>query len=127
MGEQGPSIPARSFEDVVAWQKAHAFVLTVYALTKAFPGDELFGLTSQLRRAAVSVAANIAEGFARQSDAEKLRFLNVAQGSLEECRYYLILCRDVGYGDPAEARGSLEEASRVLAGYVGAIRRRLGA
>jgi four helix bundle protein len=114
--------PAQSFEDLVAWQKAHEFVLGVYALTKTFPNHELFGLTSQLRRAAVSVPANIAEGFKKRGERDKMRLLNIAQGSLEECRYYLILCRDLGYADPAPLVAQLGEVSRLLAAYLSAIR-----
>jgi four helix bundle protein len=80
--------PARTFRDLSIWQKAHQFVLCVYRETARFPRDERFGLTSQLRRSAVSIAANIAEGFVKRSVAEKLRFLNIAQGSLEESRYF---------------------------------------
>ena len=87
----------RSFEDIMAWQKAHSFVLAVYKETKDFPEDERFGLTSQFRRAAVSIAANIAEGYKKLSKADKLRFFNISQGSLEECRYYCMLSRDLGY------------------------------
>ena len=87
----------RSFEDIMAWQKAHSFVLAVYKETEDFPEDERFGLTSQFRRAAVSIAANIAEGYKKLSKADKLRFFNISQGSLEECRYYCILSRDLGY------------------------------
>lgn len=87
--------PSRSFKDLMVWQKAHQFVLLVYQLSNDFPKSEVYGLTSQLRRAAVSIAANIAEGFKKRSLADKLRFLNIAQGSLEECRYYLILVKDL--------------------------------
>ena len=73
----------------------------VYAVTKLFPEDELYGLTSQFRRAAVSIAANICEGYRKLSRADKLRFLNIAQGSLEECRYYIILSHDIEYMDHA--------------------------
>jgi len=114
-------IAARSFEDLVVWQKAHEFVLAVYALTEAFPKQEMFGLTSQLRRAAVSIPANIAEGFKKRSKADKARFMNIAQGSVEECRYYLILCRDLKYADPTALRTQLEEVSRLLEGYTSAI------
>ncbi|MBI5772864.1 MAG: four helix bundle protein, partial [Verrucomicrobia bacterium] len=88
--------PARSFRDLVVWQKAHQFVLAIYRLTKGFPADERFGLTSQIRRAAVSVAANVSEGFAKRGKADKARFFNIAQGSLEEVHYYLILGNDLG-------------------------------
>ena len=85
------------FENIVAWQKAHAFVLLVYQQTSNFPKEELFALTSQFRRAAVSVEANVAEGSKKVSRADKLRFLNISEGSLEECRDYLLLARDLGY------------------------------
>lgn len=90
---------SRTFKDLDCWQKAHEFVLAVYRVTKQFPEDERYGLTSQFRRAAVSIAANIAEGYKKLSKADKLRFFNIAQGSLEECRYYLILSRDIEYID----------------------------
>jgi len=73
--------PARKFEDLVVWQKAHQFVLAVYRLTHAFPRSEIYGLSSQFRRAAVSIAANISEGFRKRGHADKVRFLNIAQGS----------------------------------------------
>ncbi len=85
------------FQRVIAWQKAHEFVLLVYKISKHFPEDERFGLTSQLRRAAVSIEANIAEGYREIGKADKLRFLNIAQGSLEECRDYRILAKDLNY------------------------------
>lgn len=90
---------AQKFEDVEIWKKSHAFVLKIYRLTENFPKHELFGLTSQLRRAAVSVPANFAEGFKKIGKPDKLRFYNIAQGSLEECRYYLILTQDLNYGE----------------------------
>lgn len=88
-----PSImkPSKSFKDLIVWQKAHQFVLGVYRYTKHFPKDERFGLTAQFRDAAVSIAANIAEGFPKRTIPDKIRIMNIAQGSLEECRYYLIL------------------------------------
>jgi four helix bundle protein len=90
---------ARSFEDVEIWKKSHAWVLKIYKFSENFPKHELFGLTAQLRRAAVSVPANFAEGFKKLGKADKLRFYNIAQGSLEECRYYFILARDLNYGE----------------------------
>ena len=92
---------SRSFKDLECWQQAHKFVKAVYAVTKLFPEDERYGLTSQFRRAAVSIAANICEGYRKLSRADKLRFMNIAQGSLEECRYYMILAHDIEYIDQA--------------------------
>jgi four helix bundle protein len=108
---------SQSFDEVGVWRKAHAFVLAVYQLTKDFPRHELFGLTSQMRRAAVSIPANFAEGFKKQGVRDKARFYNIAQGSIAECKYYLILTRDLGYGETAELRGNLEEVSRMLEAY----------
>jgi len=113
--------PARSFQDLIVWQKAHAFVLAVYRATESFPKAELYGLTSQFRRAAVAIPANIAEGFRKQSKIDKARFLNIAEGSLEECRYYIILARDLGYSDGDELAAQAEEAARLLHGYKTAI------
>ena len=90
---------SRSFMDLECWQKAHEFVKSVYETTRQFPDEERFGLTSQFRRAAVSIAANICEGYRKLSRADKLRFMNTSQGSLEECRYYIILSFDIGYID----------------------------
>ena len=108
---------AKTFEDLVVWQRAHQFVLAVYRLTRTFPRAEVYGLTSQFRRAAVSIAANIAEGFRKRGNADKLRFFNIAQGSLEESRYYLILTHDLEYGDISEAKPILEETSKLLEAY----------
>ena len=92
---------ARSFRDLLVWRKAHEFVLAVYAFTAGFPKQETYGLSLQMRRAAVSIPANIAEGFRRRGKPDKARFMNIAEGSLEESRYYLILAQDLGYGDTA--------------------------
>lgn len=88
------------FEQLEVWQEAHQMVLLVYRETGVLPTEEKFGLISQMCRSAVSVPANIAEGFKRRSAAEKIRFYNIAQASLEELRYYFILCRDLEYGVP---------------------------
>lgn len=113
--------PAKSFQDLIVWQKAHAFVLKVYAATRQFPKEELYGLTSQFRRAAVSIAANIAEGFRKQSKQDKARFLNISEGSLKECRYYLILAHDLGRLDKATLWGLTDEVGRLLNAYRRAI------
>src|SRR5499427_4130656 len=115
------SSPGRSFRDLRVWQKAHEFVLAVYRYTESFPEREKYGLAHQMRRAAVSIPANIAEGFGKRSRAEKARFLNIAEGSLEECRYYLILTQDLGYGQTESLMSALEEASRLLNAYARAI------
>jgi len=113
--------PAKKFEDLVVWQKAHQFVLAVYRLSRTFPRSEIYGLSSQFRRAAVSIAANIAEGFRKRGKADKLRFFNIAQGSIEESRYYLILTRDLDYGNISELNQLLEEVSKLLEAYSQAI------
>ncbi len=113
---------AKTFQDLVVWQKAHQFVLEVYRLTRTFPKSELYGLTSQFRRAAVSIPANMAEGFRKRSKADKVRFLNTSQGSLEEARYYLILTQDLGYADVSQSWILIEEVSKLLEGYSRSIR-----
>jgi four helix bundle protein len=109
-----PRPPARSFRDLLVWRKAHELVLAVYAFTAGFPRQETYGLALQMRRAAVAVPANIAEGFRRRGKADKARFMNLAEGSLEECRYYLILAQDLGYGDATKLSSTPEEVSRLL-------------
>jgi len=113
--------PARTFQDLLVWQKAHQYVLSVYKLTGTFPKHETYGLSSQMRRAAVSVAANIVEGFRKRGRPDKVRFMNTAEGSLEESRYYLLLAQDLGYGQTNTLTASLEEVSRLLNAYSKAI------
>ena len=108
---------SKSFKDLIVWQKAHQWVLEIYHFTNCFPSGEQFGLVSQLRRAAISVPANIAEGFKRKGNPDKARFYNIAQGSIEECRYYLILAKDLVYGDTRTLEKNLEEVSRLLEAY----------
>ena len=110
-------IPAKSFQDLVVWQKAHQFVLSIYRFSETFPKREIYGLTSQIRRAAISIPANIAEGFKKKSKADKARFMNIAQGSIEECRYYIILAKDLGYGENKDLMSQLEEVSKLLQAY----------
>src|SRR5437870_13893067 len=116
-----PRPAARSFRDLLVWRKAHEFVLALYAFTAGFPRSETYGLSQQMRRAAVSIPANIAEGFRRRGKADKARFMNMAEGSVEECRYFLILVKDLGYGDTRKLYASLEEVSRLLGAYAAAI------
>ena len=112
---------AKTFQDLIVWQRAHAFVLAVYKRTAAFPGREIYGLTSQMRRAAISIAANIAEGFAKRGKPDKVRFMNIAEGSVEESRYYPILSQALGYGNTGELMELLNEVGRLLKGYSRAI------
>jgi four helix bundle protein len=106
--------PAKKFQDLIVWQKAHQLVLAIYKLTETFPNSEIYGLRSQLRRAAVSIPANIAEGFVKASNVEKKRFYNISQGSMEETRYYLILAQDLGYCNSEKLLNHIEEVSKLL-------------
>jgi four helix bundle protein len=112
---------ARRFQDLKVWQKSHQLVLKIYRLTRSFPDHELFGLTSQIRRAAVSIPANIAEGFKRRGKADKVRFYNISQGSLEETRYYLILAKDLLYAETDDLQSEVDEMGRLLDAYMKAI------
>ena len=113
--------PATTFQDLIVWQKAHEFVLEVYSFTKSFPKSELYGLTSQFRRAAISIASNIVEGFKKKGIRDKVRYLNISQGSLEECRYYIILSKDLGYGHKNSIDKKLQEVSKLINAYSKAI------
>jgi four helix bundle protein len=110
-------MPARRFEDLFVWQKSHQLVLAVYRMTNRFPKEEVYGLSAQMRRAAVSVPANIAEAFKKRGRPDKARVLNIAQGSLEELRYYFILASDLGYVKTESERDSAEEVARMLGAY----------
>lgn len=112
----------KSFEDLIVWQKAHALVLDVYQITDAFPKAEQFGVTSQMRRAAYSIPSNIAEGFAKRGTKDKLRFYNIAQGSAQELRYFIILTSDLGYQNlKAELLEKLDEVGKLLSSYMSKI------
>src|SRR3989344_2718252 len=95
MNTDSPQI--RSFKDLRAWQEGHRLVLMIYDATKLFPKDEQFGLTNQIRRAAVSVTSNIAEGFSRKSLKEKIQFYSMSHGSLAEVENQIIIAKDIGY------------------------------
>ena len=110
--------PAKKFQDLLVWQRAHALALAVYKVTARFPREELFGLTSQMRRSAVSVAANIAEGFKRRGKGDKARVMNIAEGSLEELRYFFILAQDLGYLSDDTLGKQAEEVARMLSAYI---------
>jgi four helix bundle protein len=107
----------QSFRDLKVWQKAHELTLGVYKSTASFPREELYGLTSQLRRAAASVPANLAEGRCRRGDREFARFVGIALGSASETEYHLLLARDLGFLPQAEHEslaGQVEEVKRML-------------
>lgn len=113
---------AKTFEDLIAWQKAHAFALDVYRVTKHFPKEELFGLTSQVRRAAVSCSSNIVEGFNRWSALDKARHYNIAEASLEEARYQLLLAHDLGYADTTQLQELASETKRIISALAQSVR-----
>jgi len=115
--------PAKSFRDLIVWQKAHQLVLAVYRYSDNFPGKEMYCLIPQLRRAAISVPANIAEGFKKKNKPDKVRYMNISQGSLEEVRYYLILAADLGYGNSDKLSDDLDIVSKMLEGYMSSIRK----
>jgi len=112
---------AKSFTDLIVWQKAHEFVLSIHRLTNDFPKSETYGLVSQFRRAAVSIAANISEGFVKKGKADKLRFYNIAQGSIQECKYYLILSKDLHYSKDNNLIELLDEVAKILQSYINSI------
>jgi four helix bundle protein len=106
---------------LIVWQKAHELALKIYEITKDFPKDELFGLTSQVRRAAVSIPSNIVEGKARGSNKDYNRFLMIARGSLEEVKYQILLAKDLKYIDELvykEIYRSMDEVGRLLGGLI---------
>ena len=111
----------RSYQDLDIWKRSMNIAEMAYKLTKKFPYDERYNMVSQIKRSADSIPANIAEGFIRQSNKEKVRFYNISQGSLEECRNYLILSRDLKYGDPSILMENLDEISRILRSYIHSI------
>jgi len=109
-----------NFEQLNVWRQAHLFVLDVYQITKSFPKDEMYGLTSQFKRAAVSIPANIAEGYRKRGIKDKLRFYNISQGSADECLYFILLSRDLGFitNDIYEQLNArLDLVSRLLNSY----------
>lgn len=116
----------RSFRQLEVWKEAHRLVLMVYAATKAFPQDERFGLVSQTRRAAVSIPANIVEGFKRRGARDKVRFYNIAEGSLEELKNFFILAEDLGYvASGSDLTEQSRSVGRMLHGLITSTERRI--
>jgi four helix bundle protein len=115
----------RDFRSIKAWEKAHHLALAVYAGTKTFPRDEVYGLTSQTRRSASSVPTNIAEGCGRTGEAELSRFCQIAFGSLSELEYQLLLSHDLGYLDQSSyehLRDATIEVKRMLGAFITTLR-----
>ena len=110
-----------SFQDLLVWKKAHQLVLSIYKATKTFPREELYGIISQIRRSAVSVPSNIAEGFRKRTKADKANFVAIAHGSLEETRYYMILSQDLGFCDTESIMMLIEEVNKLLTLYARSI------
>lgn len=111
----------KDFRELLIWQRSHALTLGIYRVTKKFPKDELFGLTSQMRRAASSIPANIAEGCGRDGDAELKRFLTIALGSACELDYHILLATELCYINPADAQPLATEAlelRRMLGAFI---------
>lgn len=106
-------MPIRSYKDLIAWQKALELTTAIYSITRKFPKEETFGLTSQLRRAAVSIPSNIAEGHARNSSREFGHFLTIALGSLNEAETQLLIAQKLGYLAPETVAILLKDASEV--------------
>ncbi|TDX85934.1 four helix bundle protein [Epilithonimonas xixisoli] len=109
-----------SFKDLIVWQKSHQFVLEIYSVTVGFPKKEIYALTSQIRRASVSIPANIAEGFKKKTLPNKINFLSHSEGSLEEVKYYLILAKDLNYislNNFDKLTSDAEEVSKLINGY----------
>lgn len=107
----------RNYEDLLVWRKAHILTLAIYKTTQCFPAEERFGLTSQIRRSCASIGANLAEGCRRRSDAEMVRFVQIAMGSGAELSYHLLLARDLGLVSKqgfAQLRADLSEVMRML-------------
>lgn len=114
----------KTFKELIVWQKSHKLVLEIYKITKSYPKDEIYALTNQIRRAAVSISANIAEGYKKKSKPSKLNFLNISEGSLEEVKYYIILSKDLSFITEKEYNSLdalCDEVGRLISGYSMAI------
>ena len=115
----------RNYKDLRVWEEAHRLTLAIYAATNGFPKDERFGLTSQVRRASASIAANLAEGCGRRSDGEMARFVQIAMGSGAELSYHLLLARDLGFlksEEYADLSSAVDRVLRMLSALSGKVR-----
>ncbi|MFC1674568.1 four helix bundle protein [Candidatus Omnitrophota bacterium] len=110
----------KTFRDLKVWQKAHGLVLEIYKVTKDFPREERFGLVANIRRSAASIPTNVVEGFKRKSKKEYAYFISIADGSLEETKYHILLAKDLGYlkeGDSKNLNEMCDEIGRMLFGF----------
>lgn len=117
--------PIDRFEKLTAWEKAHEWVVRLYAGTRHYPPEAQFGITSQVRRSAASVPANVVEGFNKQGIRDKLRYDNIARASPEEIRYFLLLSHDLGFADTARLREDADEIACLLHGLLKSTQRRI--
>jgi four helix bundle protein len=111
----------KDFREIVVWQRSHALTVEIYQQTKRFPKDELFGVTGQMRRAAASIPANIAEGCGREGDAELRRFLNISLGSACELDHFILLAGELGYLEIERGKqlaAEIFEIRRMLGGFI---------
>ncbi len=109
----------KGYQDLDVWKSAHKLVLKIYKLTRSYPAEEKYGLTSQMRRAVISIPANIVEGFRKRGIKDKQNFYNIAQASLDELSYYVILSKDLGYiQDNCDITNHIEEIARMLSGLI---------
>jgi four helix bundle protein len=123
--ESGDTL-VRNYKDLRVWEEAHRLTLAIYTVTQAFPKDERFGLTSQVRRASASIAANLAEGCGRRSDGEMARFVQIAMGSGAELSYHLLLARDLGFlknEEYADLSSAIDRVMRMLSALSGKVRK----
>jgi four helix bundle protein len=114
----------RNYRDLQVWKKAHDLTLELYRVSQRFPREEMYGITGQLRRAAVSIGANLAEGCGRRTSTELARFVRIALGSASELDYHLLLCRDLGFMSPEEfasASGGLTEVRKMLTSFLNSV------
>lgn len=110
----------KTFQEIIVWQKAHQLTIEIYDITKTFPKEEKFGLVSQMRRCVISIPSNITEGFKRKSLKDSLRFYNIAEGSLEELKYQLLLAKDIKYINEETYKRLIdlaEEVGKLLNGW----------
>lgn len=116
----------RNFRDIQVWEKGHQLTLDIYRTTQTFPGDERYGLISQMRRSSASIPTNIAEGCGRSGDAELRRFMQISMGSASELEYQLLLAHDLGYLEAAtyeKLNAQTIEVKRMLASFIKRLRK----